>query len=206
MSSTSVYGDHAGRWVCEDSPSLGPGKKGRTRLAVEAEWAQLARQAQSALTIFRLAGIYGEGRSAIDTLRRNPHVLAQTRPTADMIVSRIHVDDLVAALVAAIALADKPHVRWGHQLDPVIFNLADDRPASRQEVFSYAEDLLRQAGEQVVLNQLDDRQQISSVRNRDRASKKVSNAKMKQLLIPKLSYPTYKDGLREIAKTVLAEQ
>lgn len=193
LSSTSVYGDHAGQWVNEQSAYIRPADKGRYRLEAENEWALLAATCRNPISayIMRLAGIYGEGRSAVDTLRRNPAVLRQTANTANMYVSRVHVDDIVGALAAAMLKDPLPH-------QTSIFNIADDEPATRKTVFRYAADQLVLPPQQTCSST--DASAKISTRNRDRGSKKVCNSKMKQLLLPKLKYPTYRHGLSTIAR------
>ena len=67
LSSTVVYGDRAGGWVDEDTPAAPSQERGQRRLAAETAWGAFA--GARAVDIFRLAGIYGPGRSAFDTLR-----------------------------------------------------------------------------------------------------------------------------------------
>ena len=69
LSTTGVYGDRGGDWVDENSDLKPTGERGRRRLAAEAKWVQLRNSRGFPLHIFRLAGIYGPGRSAIDSLR-----------------------------------------------------------------------------------------------------------------------------------------
>lgn len=201
ISSTSVYGDHKGAWVDESSPSIRVSEKARRRLAAEHEWRRLADSCGIALSVLRLAGIYGAGRSALDTLRRNPRVLDETSDTLDMIVSRVHVHDIVAALVAAAVQHTEKQRDKGKEC--TIINIADDLPASRREVFTRAEELLRNAGrlERPVGRNTGGR--LQSSRNRDRGNKRVSNARMKRLLLPSLSFPTYREGLQAISRDVL---
>lgn len=201
LSSTSVYGDHNGAWVDESSPSIQVSEKGRRRLAAEHQWHRLAHSCGAALNVLRLSGIYGTDRSALDTLRKNPYVLDDTSDTLDMIVSRVHVDDIVAALVAAAVQHNEKQL--GDEKGSSIINIADDLPASRRDVFKCAEDLLRNAGrlERPVGRNTEGR--LQSGRNKDRRSKRVSNAKMKRLLLPSLSLPTYREGLQAIARDIL---
>src|SRR5579883_3028603 len=70
LSTTGVYGDRGGAWV-DESAALSPsGERGRRRCAAEAAWLGLWRTAGLKVHIFRLAGIYGPGRSPLDALRR----------------------------------------------------------------------------------------------------------------------------------------
>jgi hypothetical protein len=115
LSSTGVYGDTAGAWVDESAPT-GTGRRS-ARAACDAAW--LARGAR----VFRLPGIYGPGRNAIERVRGGT---AHRLDLPDQVFSRIHVDDLAAGVVAAL---DAP---------PGAYNLADDRPASQNAVIEEA--------------------------------------------------------------------
>lgn len=145
--------------------------------------------------IFRLAGIYGPNRNALNTLLRNPNVLRQTSETIDMLVSRVHVDDLAAAVASAILSTptelDLKAPRYEH-----VYNISDDLPASRKDVFKYADALLNKIGLACQAKAV--QTQYVSRRHKQRASKRVSNAKMKELL-PELKYPSYREGLKAIA-------
>lgn len=148
------------------------------------------------MVIFRLAGIYGPKRNALNTLLRNPNVVQDTSETIDMLVSRIHVNDLAAAVVSAILSKpkelDSEAPRYEH-----VYNISDDLPATRKDVFMYAKDLLQKTGLTCTQKEIPPRH--ISLRDKQRASKKVSNAKMKELL-PVLTYPSYREGLRAIAR------
>ena len=65
LSTTAVYGDHQGAWVDEDTPVQPLTPRARQRILAEEQW----RATGLPLHIFRLAGIYGPGRSVFDRLR-----------------------------------------------------------------------------------------------------------------------------------------
>ncbi|KAI0561472.1 NAD(P)-dependent oxidoreductase [Gracilaria domingensis] len=198
LSSTSVYGDHGGALVDENSSILNPSLKGQLRLEVENKWLDLAKHVEVPTCIFRVAGIYGPGRNALQTLLRNPNVVNQTKDTLDMIVSRIHVADLANAVTSAICLeTGETDTEISISLDQV-YNISDDLPASRRSVFTYAEALLRNL--ELSQDNTKYRYQPLSVRHRIRASKQVSNAKMKNKLVPNLHFPSYREGLGAIAQ------
>jgi len=67
LSTTGVYGDRGGGWVNEATEPAPGSDRSRRRVAAEQAWTRVA--AGRALDIFRLAGIYGPGRSAFDDLR-----------------------------------------------------------------------------------------------------------------------------------------
>ncbi len=181
LSSTSVYGDHQGDWVDESSKPIALGGQGQLRLSAENEWVSFAEAYQVPLTIFRLAGIYGPQRNVLarliagkkDTIVKEGHFF-----------SRIHVDDIVLAIVAAMQ-HPKPGVS--------IYNVADDEPTPSHVVDEYAATLLQRpllkkiAYEMATLSPM--AQEFYS------HNKRVSNAKLKQEFNIYLTYPTYKEGL-----------
>lgn len=120
LSSTGVYGDTSGAWV-DESAALG-GRR-RDRIAADRAWQALRPDVR----IFRLPGIYGPGRSAIDQVRAG----TAYRVTSEQRFSRIHVDDICAAIARSLA---SPSVG--------IYNLADAMPAPSRHVVEYACGLL----------------------------------------------------------------
>lgn len=136
LSSTSVYGDREGAWVSEDEVAHPTTNKGRARLEAEAWWGSLAG-GNRRVYIFRLAGIYGPGRSAFDTLVKagqgSPPYRYTPREDGDhSVISRVHVNDIVRVVEAAIL--SPPDAPKG----VAVYNVADDCPASRYEVFTWA--------------------------------------------------------------------
>ncbi len=87
LSTTGVYGDRAGGWVDEESELAPTGERGRRRVAAESGWRALAGSGVP-IHIFRLAGIYGPGRSAFDALRQGR---AQRIDKPGQVFGRIHV-------------------------------------------------------------------------------------------------------------------
>ena len=131
LSTTGVYGDRGGAWVDETTPPSPAGERGRRRLAAEAGWLDLCRRGLP-MHIFRLAGIYGPGRSALDAVRQGR---AQRIDKPGHVFSRIHVADLVAVLRASMA---RP--RAG-----ALYNVCDDEPAAQADVIAHACALLGRA-------------------------------------------------------------
>jgi hypothetical protein len=98
LSSTGVYGERGGAWVREADPPAPDTPKTRRRLAAELAWRGLHTQAGLPVHVFRLAGIYGPGRSAADTLVRAGGDMARCGADDSCFVSRIHVQDIVRVL------------------------------------------------------------------------------------------------------------
>ena len=126
LSATSVYGDRAGGWAFEgEAPTPGLAR-GRARAAAEIAW--LERHPQTEL--FRLAGIYGPGRAPFSRLRNGT---ARVVDAPGHVVNRIHVDDIVGALLLAM----------GRPCAGDILNLADGAPAPPGDVLDCAARLLK---------------------------------------------------------------
>ena len=100
VSSSAVYGEHAGAWVDEDTPPDPPGFNGAVLLDAE-HW--LAAQPVSSV-VLRLAGLYGPGRlQLIERLRKGDARVPRGTPHW---ANRIHVDDAAAAIVHLLSLPD----------------------------------------------------------------------------------------------------
>ena len=69
LSTVGVYGDHNGAWVDEDTPATPLSARSMRRLAAENAWLAFGKAHDVPVHVFRLAGIYGPGRSTIDRLR-----------------------------------------------------------------------------------------------------------------------------------------
>ena len=121
LSSTGVYGDTGGAWVDETAALSG---RRTDRIAADRAWQELRPDVH----IFRLPGIYGPGRSALDQVRAGT---AHRVDVPNQRFSRVHVDDIGSAIITSCAGAP-----------PGIYNLADDEPTAGRHVTEYAADLL----------------------------------------------------------------
>lgn len=183
LSTTGVYGDRRGGWVFETSRLAAQSTEGARRVGAERDWLEVGRGMGLTVTIFRLPGIYGPGRSTLDRLRDG----RATRVAAPgQVFSRIHVEDLAAGLEASMA---RP--RPGG-----IYNLCDDEPAPNSQVVAYGAALLGM--EPPPEEPLD----LASLRPQARRFyaevKRVSNARAKGELGWYPAYPTYREGLSAI--------
>lgn len=179
LSTTGVYGDRKGGWVDETSTLEPVNARSRWRVDAETAWAASGLP----LHRFRLAGIYGPGRSALDRVRAGR---AQRIIKAGQVFSRIHVDDIAGALAASIA-RPSPGGVW---------NLADDAPAAPQDVIAFAAELL---GLPVPPDVSFETAELSPMaRSFFSESKRVSNRKLREELGVALAYPDYRAGLRAI--------
>jgi nucleoside-diphosphate-sugar epimerase len=183
LSTTGVYGDRGGAWVDEDSALTPTGERGRRRVAAEDAWLELWERDARPVHLFRLAGIYGPGRSALDTVRNGT---ARRIDKPGQVFSRIHVDDIAAVLQASIA---RP--RPG-----AAYNLCDDEAAPPQEVVAFACALLGREAPPLVPFEAAELSDMARSFYRD--NKRVSNARIKDELGVALAYPSYREGLRAI--------
>ncbi len=136
LSTTGVYGNRGGGWVDERSDTRPASPRARRRVAAEADWRALAG---ARLDLFRLAGIYGPGRSPFAELRAG-RARAIRKP--GHVFGRIHRDDIAAAVLAAMA-QDGPSRDAGSQpMRPRVLNLSDDVPAESAAVLAEAARLL----------------------------------------------------------------
>ena len=125
LSATSVYGDRAGQWAFEgEAPTPGL-PRGVRRADSEVRW--LERHAPT--HIFRLAGIYGPGRNPFGRLRNGS---ARVVDAPGHVVNRVHVDDIVGALIRSM---ERPS-------PGDIYNIADGHPAAPGEVLDFAAELI----------------------------------------------------------------
>ncbi|RAU23319.1 NAD(P)-dependent oxidoreductase [Paramagnetospirillum kuznetsovii] len=179
LSTTGVYGDHGGGWVDETTPVNPSLDRSRRRAAAEKSWLALSAH------VFRLAGIYGPGRSAVDTVRSGE---AKRIAKPGQVFSRIHVEDIAGAVLASLA---RPHPGR-------VYNLCDDDAAPPQEVIAHACALL--GVEPPAELAWEDAQAVLSPMALSfyADNKRVSNRRMKEELGVVLKYPSYRDGLAAI--------
>lgn len=193
LSSTVVYGNRDGQWVDEDSAVAPSQQRGQRRVEAEDAWSRFAGKVD--VDIFRLAGIYGPSRSAFDDLRAGR---ARRMIKTDHMFGRIHRDDIVQAVVAAMR-----QERSGGRR---VLNLADDEPSESAAVVTEAASLLTINAPAEVAFQ--DALPIMSPMARSfwAENRKVSSAKTKTALGIEWLYPTYRQGLRAILAEELRDR
>jgi nucleoside-diphosphate-sugar epimerase len=192
LSTTGVYGDRGGAWIDEDTEPAPISDRSRRRLAAENDWRCF--DDHRAVDIFRLAGIYGPGRSALDDLRTGN---ARRVSKPGHAFGRIHRDDIVRAVVAAMGQDRTQGTR--------ILNLADDEPAESADVMAEAARLLRMPPPPAVpFEQLADAMSPIA-RSFWAENRKVSSRRTQQALVLRWLYPTYREGLRAILAKDRAE-
>lgn len=180
LSTTGVYGDHAGAWVDETSPLTPSTKRGEARVKAEAQWTSIDGLP---LHIFRLAGIYGPGRGPFAKVRTGT---ARRIIKKGQVFSRTHVEDIAQVLAASIASPNPG----------AIYNVCDDDPAPPQDVIGYAAELLNLPIPPAI--DFETAEMTPMARSFYAESKKVRNDRIKNELGVKLRYPDYRAGLKAL--------
>lgn len=179
LSATSVFGDRGGGWAHETDPPSPVSETGVRRVQAEAAW--LATDLP--VVLFRLPGIYGPGRSALDRVRRPD---ARTIDKPGQVFSRVHVDDIASGLIASMR---RP--RPG-----AAYTLCDDEPAPSKDVDAFAAALLGLPAPPLTPHTSLD--PASPAARFYRENKRCSNALAKDELGWRPLYPSYREGLAAI--------
>ncbi len=179
LSATSVYGDHKGNWVNENSPTKPTSTNGLSRLEAEKTWISLSNKKNYPLQIFRLAGIYS---NEFNILKRLKTGSVQIVDKKNHFFSRIHIEDIANILFKSL----------DNFKSNEIYNICDDKPAPQSEVAAYGAKLLKlEKLNPVKLEEIESEMLLNFYKD----SKKVDNKKMKSFFKYKLKYPTYVEGL-----------
>jgi nucleoside-diphosphate-sugar epimerase len=184
LSTVGVYGDRKGAWVDEDTPAVPTSERSLRRLEAERAWLDFAGETGKRVEVFRLAGIYGPGRSVLDSLRAGT---ARCIVKPGQVFNRIHVDDIARVLAASI---DKD---TGHR----VFNVSDDEPAPPEDVVAYAAELLGLPAPPAIPFAQSGLTGMAASFWAE--CKRVRNARIRRDLGVDLLYPTYREGLRALA-------
>jgi dTDP-4-dehydrorhamnose reductase len=186
LSTVGIYGNHSGAAVDEAAKPHPNNERTRARVVAESTWLALGGEIGRPAQVFRLAGIYGPGRSALDKLRAGT---ARRVIKPGQVFNRIHVEDIASVLEASIA---RP--RAG-----AIYNVADDEPAPPEDVITYGAELLGiEPPPEVPFEEAD---LTPMARSFYGDSRRISNALIKSELGVRLAYPNYREGLRALADT-----
>lgn len=185
LSTTGVYGNTDGEWVDETSPTHPTSSRSESRLKAETEWLDLYRDAGVPVHVFRLPGIYGPGRSAIDQVRAG-NIRRIEKPKHQF--SRIHVADIAQTLAASIAAPNPGR----------IYNVCDDEPAPPADVTALACELLGVPTPAALPFDVVAKEMSPMALSFWQDNRRVDNQRIKSELGVRLLYPTYRDGLQAI--------
>ena len=182
LSATSIYGDHKGEWVNENSKTNPISNNGIARLKAENAWVSLEKNNKIPVQIFRLSGIYSNEKNILIRLKSGEVKLINKK---NHYFSRIHVDDISNILFKSLS-----KFKSGE-----IYNLSDDKPATSEDVTLFGAKMLNIENiEKIEVDQI----KSEMLKNFYNESKKVSNKKMKSYFNYNLKFPSYIEGLNYI--------
>ncbi len=183
LSTTGVYGDTGGALVDETAALQPSNDRSRWRAEAEKGWLKLSAH------VFRLAGIYGPGRSSLDRLRSGP---TRRINYPGHLFSRIHVEDIAQTVIASI-----------NQPNPgSIYNLCDDEAIEQEKVEAYAAGLLGMKPPPLVPFEEAVKDMSPMAKTFWQDNRRVDNSKIKNELGIELIYPTFREGLEAIHKSI----
>jgi len=183
LSATSIYGDHKGEWVNENSKTNPISNNGIARLKAENAWFSLEKSKKIPIQIFRLSGIYSNEKNILIRLKSGGVKLINKK---NHFFSRIHVDDISNILFKSLS-----KFKSGE-----IYNLSDDKPSTSEEVTLFGAKILNIENiEKIEVDQI----KSEMLKNFYNESKKVSNKKMKSYFDYNLKFPSYIEGLNHIS-------
>ncbi len=191
LSTTGVYGDHAGAWIDEDTPCGKMGARGQARVDAEAAWGALSEAQNLPIHYFRLAGIYGPGRNQLVSMQNGK---ARRIEKPDQVFSRIHVADIAQILLASI---DKPNAGRA-------YSVCDDGPAPPQDVVAFAADLLGMEAPPLIA--FEDAELSTMAQSFYADNKRIKNTRLKEELGVVLLYPDYRAGLSALYQAMQAKK
>ena len=187
LSATSVYGDHNGEWVNENSETKPTSFNGISRLKAENAWLSLQMNKNLSVQIFRLSGIYSNEKNILVRLKLGTAKLINKK---NHYFSRIHIQDIANILFKSLS-----KFKSGE-----IYNLADDRPSPSEDVILYGAKLLNIKDlKKIQFNEIESEIQ----KNFYKDSKKVSNQKIKKYFSYNFKFPTYVEGLNYIRDNII---
>ena len=187
LSATSVYGDHKGEWVNEESITNPTSPNGIARLSAEKSWLSLGADKNLPVQILRLSGIYSNKSNVLVRLKSGNINLINKK---NHFFSRIHIDDIVGILLKSLSIFKSGE----------IYNISDDKPSSSEEVTLCGVKLLNMSKPKII-----EVKDIKSemLKNFYKDSKKISNKKMKRFFNYNLKFPTYVEGLSYIRDNII---
>ena len=180
LSATSVYGNHDGKWVNENSKLKGNTLFGLARKIADREWTNFRKKSGLDINILRVSGIYSRENNVLKKILKTNIYVKEKK-----YFSRIRVEDL-ALIIKKMFYSSKKSMT---------LNASDDKPSTNIEVANYAARLLKL---KYLTAKPISKFQNKMIKEFYKDSKKVSNKKMKKQLNIRLKYPNYKQGLRNI--------
>ena len=183
LSTTGVYGNRDGDWVDEASDLRPSSPRSERRVAAERDWLDWGDRAGIPVQVFRLAGIYGPGRSVADQIKAGT---ARRIGKPGHVFSRIHVEDIATTVAASIA---RPRAGG-------IYNVCDDEPAAPGDVVAYACSLLEIDPPPEI--PIEEAEMSPMAKSFWADNRRVRNDLIKSELGVELAFPDYRIGIRTI--------
>ena len=185
LSSTSVYGDHKGAWVYENSKLKPKTDLGKWRLDAEKKWQSFAKLNNLPISILRLSGIYGPDRSTFNRIKDKSFKIVRS---PNLLFSRIHIDDIVNIILGFL---ENKNING-------IYNLSDNMPATSESLYLETFRLLKV--NPPASKSLSELNLSKTALGFFSESKKVGNKKLLHDLRYKFIHPDYISGLKDIYK------
>lgn len=189
LSTIAVYGNHDGRWIDEATPLTPALTRANNRIEAERAWQALGRVHGIPVAIIRIAGIYGPGANALETVKAG---CARRITKPGQVFNRVHVDDLAQIIDKVVDMA----LRRG---TGGIFNAADDEPTAPGDPIVFAASLLGIEPPAEIAFEEAKKTMTPFALSFYGESKRVRNDRIKSVLGVSLRYPTYREGLRMLA-------
>ena len=182
LSTTGVYGDAKGEWVNENTTPKPQQQRSIRRLSCENEWIET----KLPLQILRLPGIYGPGRSAVDSLIKGTIKMID-KP--GQVFSRIHVEDIAGAVIFLINL-------YAQGKNPNVINIADDLPTNNLEVINFAAKLAKKPLPSKIPFEIAAKSMSPMALSFWQENRKIENTLLCKKMGYSLIHPNFKSGLK----------
>jgi NAD-dependent epimerase/dehydratase family protein len=188
LSTIAVYGNHDGGWIDEDTPLAPALTRAADRIEAERAWQALGTARGVPVAVVRIAGIYGPGQNALETIKSGR---ARRIVKPGQVFNRIHVGDLADIIDGAVRLALTRGAGG-------VFNAADDEPTAPGDPIAFAAGLLGVAPPPEIPFEEARKTMSPFAVSFYGESKRVRNSRIKSVLGVTLRYPTYREGLRAL--------
>jgi nucleoside-diphosphate-sugar epimerase len=189
LSTIAVYGNHDGRWIDETTPLTPALTRASSRIDAEYAWQELEEKHRIPVAIIRIAGIYGPGANALETVKAGR---ARRIIKPGQVFNRIHVADLAQIIDKAVEMALTRRAGG-------TYNAADDEPTAPGDPILFAASLLGVAPPAEIAFEEAKKTMTPFAISFYGESKRVRNDRIKSVLGVSLRYPTYREGLRALA-------
>ncbi len=189
LSTVAVYGNHDGQWIDETTTLTPALTRASDRIEAERAWQALGEARDIPVAVIRIAGIYGPGANALETVKAGR---ARRIVKPGQVFNRIHVGDLAQIIDKTMDMALTRRAGG-------IFNAADDEPTAPGDPIVFAASLLGVMPPAEIAFEEARKTMTPFAVSFYGESKRVRNDRIKSVLGVSLRYPTYREGLRALA-------